>query len=513
MYKFPLLLIFLIGILTFNSLNAQNTGVIRVKNGSTYSNINKDVCYYNGKYYTLGSRDITCLDQNLNPVWTTSINTNIVGFSNASRIIITKDGNIVCAGITNNHSISTFVIKLRTDGTVIFQREYYLPVSNLPSLSLILLALSPAAGTDEGFLLGGSTCGHNNLLIKFDKFGNIEWAQHDPYLIASSIQAIYPENNSYFIVSNYDNSSNSYPLLWSVDTIGGAIWSHFLSFPYPLGSSYPKIHKLTNGKFGFICSSNELSGPVYICTLDSTGTNILFRRMSTYKPIYLYDFTENINGDLVMCGNAKAIPANDPNAQRSLYLYLKNNNTIAWSRQSKILTNLGPYLSVVHKTPSGKFSIFGDGSVVLTVDSNGNGACTSDSINITTTVTPYTEISPTINSNKVTILSDTVSYVVSSNNFNTETLCNTISVNEINNEILELKVFPNPNNGNFSIQLNNQVNEGELTIIDAIGNKIISDNVFAGQNDFKIEGLADGLYTIIITEHHNIIAKGKFMVQ
>lgn len=500
--------------LCFNSaILAQDPGVIQVKNGMYSSNINQDVCFYNGMYYSVGAREITCRDQNLDIVWTTSINSTIVGFSNTSRIIITKGGNIVCGGITTNNEFSTYIIKLRTDGTVIFQREYYLPNKLLPSLAMTLFALSPATGVDDGFVMGGGTCGDNNLLIKCDKDGNIEWSRHHLIPNSSNVQGVYAENNGYVIVSTCANNNIPNTMLWGCDANGNPQWSHFLSTTYAFGPNFPKIRKLLSGRLAFICSSNEPGYPVYVCTFDPGGTNIQLRKISTHKQIALYDLAEDTNGDLVLCGYMRAVPQNDPNAQRSILLKLKTDNTIGWAKQSKILSNLGPVLTTVLKTPAERFTAFGDGAVAATVDKTGDGLCASDTLLMTATTGTFTEIFPGILKDTAYVLMDTVNYEITTAALNKVTLCNTIGIAELTNDVKNLKVYPNPNNGNFNLQFDDQFNEGKLNLFDQMGRMVFSTRVHTGSNTIVAEGLAAGLYHFTVYDNHRPFAKGKFVVE
>lgn len=496
-----------------NSFRSQNPGVVQAKNGSGYAYINRDVCYHNGRYYSLGAREITCMDQNLNIVWTTSINSTNVGFSNASRIIITKDGNILCGGITTALPFNTYVIKLRTDGTVIFQREYSLPAQLLPSLQLTLFALSPGAGEDEGFILGGGACGHSNLLIKCDKNGNIEWAKHHLIPGGSGVQGIYAENEGYVITSTYSENSLSGTMIWLADVNGDPQWSHSLLTPFGLAPYYPKIRKLSSGKLAFICSSSEASGPAYICSLDPNGTNIDLRKISTYKQIGLHDLSEDMNGDLVLSGYVRAVPQNDPNAQRSLCLKLNANNTIAWARQSKMLSVVSPVLNVAHKTSSGKFSMFGDGAIIATVDQMGNGLCTSDSMLMNASSETFTETFPGILNTTSRILMDSLHYETEFVSLNKIELCNTIGIEEVPNAIQNLKVYPNPNNGIFKLQLTDGFNEGEFLLYDQLGKKVFGLKISYGLNEISANQLSSGIYYFKVIQNSSLFATGKFSVE
>lgn len=63
-------------------------------------------------------------------------------------------------------------------------------------------------------------------------------------------------------------------------------------------------------------------------------------------------------------------------------------------------------------------------------------------------------------------------------------------------------IFPNPNNGNFKVQLNGAVNENtssSIKIIDCIGNTLYQDKFQGAQSDINTKNLHSGVYFILIS--------------
>lgn len=84
---------------------------------------------------------------------------------------------------------------------------------------------------------------------------------------------------------------------------------------------------------------------------------------------------------------------------------------------------------------------------------------------------------------------------------------------ENNISLSEPIVFPNPNNGNFSIQLNNNVNGGQFILTNSFNEIIYQEDIFQGTTKIKSKGLSSGIYFYRVTNNKQTIKFGKLMVQ
>jgi PKD repeat protein len=105
-------------------------------------------------------------------------------------------------------------------------------------------------------------------------------------------------------------------------------------------------------------------------------------------------------------------------------------------------------------------------------------------------------------------------YVIATDSFgcisDTSSYFNFIYVGITNDaSVTGFTIYPNPNNGLFTLQLNSKVNEYlELRILNVLGKAIIEKNIISQKMDIDLRGLAAGVYFAqIITPHGSAIVK------
>ncbi len=74
-------------------------------------------------------------------------------------------------------------------------------------------------------------------------------------------------------------------------------------------------------------------------------------------------------------------------------------------------------------------------------------------------------------------------------------------------------IFPNPNNGTFNFQIDNEIKNAEFILINSLGQKVYEQKISQGQNKIITNGLASGLYNYIILQDKGQISSGKLTVQ
>ena len=95
-----------------------------------------------------------------------------------------------------------------------------------------------------------------------------------------------------------------------------------------------------------------------------------------------------------------------------------------------------------------------------------------------------------------------------------------LGISELPTPNSELTISPNPNNGQFTLLLNNdasagsaQVENGEIILINSIGQKVFEQKIIQGNNNINTNGLAKGLYDYLLLENKQQIKNGKLVVE
>lgn len=81
------------------------------------------------------------------------------------------------------------------------------------------------------------------------------------------------------------------------------------------------------------------------------------------------------------------------------------------------------------------------------------------------------------------------------------------------NENKTLLISPNPNNGAFKLQIDNEIKNGELIIYNSLGQKIHEQKIIQGENHIVANGLATGIYHYVLLQNKEQISKGKLAIE
>jgi hypothetical protein len=92
--------------------------------------------------------------------------------------------------------------------------------------------------------------------------------------------------------------------------------------------------------------------------------------------------------------------------------------------------------------------------------------------------------------------------------------CNAISkITDIKNSLSEeqfLKIFPNPNNGSFTIDLKTK---SQIIITNTLGETILKQSLEIGKHNLSIQSQADGIYFVKVTDDKGLSTTKKIVVQ
>ncbi len=76
-----------------------------------------------------------------------------------------------------------------------------------------------------------------------------------------------------------------------------------------------------------------------------------------------------------------------------------------------------------------------------------------------------------------------------------------------------LLMYPNPNNGSFKLQIENEIENGELILLNSLGQKVHEQKIIKGDNNINTHNLASGLYNCVVLQNKEQISNGKLAVE
>jgi len=86
------------------------------------------------------------------------------------------------------------------------------------------------------------------------------------------------------------------------------------------------------------------------------------------------------------------------------------------------------------------------------------------------------------------------------------------NINSLSN-YANYKVYPNPNTGNFNIDVSKEINNGEILLRNVLGQTVHRQNIKQGNNQVKTENLAKGIYNYSVMQNKVVVSVGKVVVE
>jgi hypothetical protein len=165
-------------------------------------------------------------------------------------------------------------------------------------------------------------------------------------------------------------------------------------------------------------------------------------------------------------------------------------------------TNIGVFLSGIDTICNGSSDfisafVFPSGPISYTWSTGSN----LSSISVTPSVTTVYSVVAVNMSNSC---SGTGSFTVNVN------LC--LGVDQLLSE-KNISIAPNPNNGKFHVLINANLENGEIRIVNAIGQEIYRQNIKQGKNEINTGVLAKGIYHYSIYQNKEPVNRGKILIE
>ena len=104
--------------------------------------------------------------------------------------------------------------------------------------------------------------------------------------------------------------------------------------------------------------------------------------------------------------------------------------------------------------------------------------------------------------------SDPISY-----GFNSGCTDTVMVVKEQSLEMQSVKIFPNPNNGSFQIQIEKSMKNGKIIFSNSMGQKVYEQKVMQGNNQIETNKFTKGLYYYTLFDDNQQIGCGKISIE
>lgn len=156
----------------------------------------------------------------------------------------------------------------------------------------------------------------------------------------------------------------------------------------------------------------------------------------------------------------------------------------------------------------------------VTASTSNSLICVGESVTLTAGgASTFTWSSGVVGANIIVSPTITSTYTVTGNNIGCSNSSVTVTqnvspcsgINELNQN-RDIKIYPNPNNGSFVLQIENEITNGEIIVFNSVGQKVYQQEILKGVNNINSNGLEEGIYFYFIKEKNQIMKAGKIII-
>ncbi len=439
--------------------------------------------------------------------------------NSATSVTKTDDGNFVLAtsqyDSLNNPQIC--LLKIDSMGNVMWTKKY------LTEGQGIVFCIKQTS--DNGFILCGSTKNiitgkHYALAIKTNSNGNFIWGNK------SAIDSI---GSGFFSVTEipgqgfaFGGHSYGYATILKTDMNGNTLWSKRF-FNSPVNRVHSIIYTSDNSLLvsGWYRPPFSAYSSFFVSKLDMSGNFIWSKdglQTGLFYGAYGSDLKEK-NNDYYFVGYiSNPIPS-------QMIGKISSTGNLVWCKNfyssfhsfnytpATIDTTLdgGFVFTTTAGIQLGKYS-----TAFVKTDANGDAGCDIHNCSLslnTLTIAPLSGFatSPCGQQTPVTL---TLLNLPPNDSLVCETILDllTTELSELNT-LKEIKLFPNPSNGIFKINIEKNIQNGELIVVDLLGKNVYNQSIENGENTIRINGLLNGIYTYKLLENKQLINRGKLIIK
>lgn len=482
---------------------------------------------YDGHFVFTDGKKFIKTDSSGNIIWKKQIETNFPLLIQSFAELSDRGIVAVCQMIGSDNHAKIYLIKLDADGAFKWSKMLSKPNSEF--------AYSIAAGTDNDFYLCGSGCSTSNFILKMNAAGEQVWVKDlKAGITVGSAQRIAYRNNELILTGRLESNGNAELYLLKTDLNGNPLQARRVAMSK---SFVVKVLKFTMDG-GYVIAGNYL-------TAEGNDNPFILRADNNMNPIWMKsygaegietinDIAVTSNTDLYVVGNIYI------NAEQNINMLLFKTDAlgnIQWQMHAGNEQLLGAgyddALSVA-ATLDNHFMItgFSNGGFITKIDALGNGFCFQRLLTLEVADVPLSMLNVSFQQNILSMFDEVainpvagtlnltapdVCYGNASNNNNNQNNGNNSYVNSVTaNSKNDVNLYPNPSNGNFSVELADELTEsGLINIYDMSGKLLLSQEIQPYARKQKLENLTlpNGTYLLQVFSRNEIISSKKVVIQ
>ncbi|MBP7808935.1 MAG: T9SS type A sorting domain-containing protein [Bacteroidia bacterium] len=410
-------------------------------------------------------------------------------------------------------------------------------------------------------------------ILKFDLAGNLVWSKtYGSSTTTHQVVNVIPHSNSLFLAGNSYSigAGNGDLFMQRTDTNGNIIWG--ITYNSNGDESLISSKKLLNNDM-LICSNTVDSNGEYLTfyRIDINGNVVWNTRLrgANYEQIIGQGLNEDVEGNILATGFIDSIPGVGLGLWDIFVLKLSQAGVFKWGKLyggneydegwgifpnkdkgytviaepesygsisrialfkidslgntswAKLYGNpsTGGFPNHTLQNKDGGYTIYatnGDYSALAPMyliksDSLGNTTCPHVSVNLLSNNFNLIMDSP----KTLGTLTGTLSYTppIFSKSLTVNDYCPPLSIERINENIYDVSIYPNPNNGSFILQSNSENKNNFLVMYNLIGQKIHEEKIDKGTNVIHTVNLPKGLYYYAILQNKTQIQTGKIVIE